>query len=1128
MVRTTPGAEAQPRKATAESRRDNRRVTIDALFARQSSQSLPSSSPPGPPQSDSKLKLSGPRTKKAAPVVTPATRMRASLSRSHLAASPSENAQSPVHTPVSDTTSAMRTRSSCKKQDDLSPENVSAGRARLVSATNASHRAKANPSRASKPVSLGQSTEIFQESSSPKSIPRKRALPRETSQEDVLTSLYCVPTQAPSATQTPSSPQRTTRSSATKPLTPKGNVLPSPSDSDTSRKRARLSPPEAHCALRPGNLSLSSQATDSYEVVPSSQSDEHELTMSKVMKKDPAAVKEAVDQWRRGADTDISCAAPGADLPMDVDQPEGVPGSPLSSIPTGLQTPTSEPELQASSPPPYTLSSPTSCHTTLAASLSMAASSPSSPARATPAPLLSMGHRPITPPSDGRGLSVPSTPVTLNEESKTAQIIAEIKARAYATVPSSPDNIPVELKELGYADSSSDESEKDFTAAFKKFDKSKGKGKAGPSTPLPVVKKTATFGSPISRSGKSSQNSSNALRYGLRPKTRTAEYGTGNRRMPTLVGFRDTRGKQSRKADPLDALLKEKQRADKRGGGEDALRAAEAAIVSSSKINQEAKAKAKASLKREMDEEDSSDVDPAWADERAAMDVVKKGSRRFKSRSSSPLRGSEWDEDSEDGSDGELDAVRQQALRKLGKEGGQKVGHILVGNRLLREAMSKVILRDRILGVPFWDDSPPGEADTMVIDSLPALSFDEADVQAYPLLGLLQNTVREEDASRLSILLHSGALSTLQPMHAAVLLRWLFVAATDPGDQPYTESAYHSLQQLAHSASQAGPQPGLYTPLVADALLRLGAKSNACGEFGEASALGWKPAVGIEKRDPSVYRAVSSLTVLAREGVLPHEDMPAIVLFLILIALDRTTSPDLGRDIMVAVEAIGQAIALSDEGVQTETAIYSRLVKFAHTQAPMNQAYMLSFISGSCVQTNRIARNVARALLLKEEKYDLSPSLAPIVDLLSPPAGSGGIFDIQGNADKGDYYEDLSCYVDILSKALSDIPGYTALEKEATAGHALMPSQGEESLRKGAAGEREPTHLEQIKMLLDSLHGKIVDTRAAFLDRSRAKAALQRLSLRVHYQRRANLHSGPGTGKPRNIRNYFAQPKNGV
>lgn len=56
----------------------------------------------------------------------------------------------------------------------------------------------------------------------------------------------------------------------------------------------------------------------------------------------------------------------------------------------------------------------------------------------------------------------------------------------------------------------------------------------------------------------------------------------------------------------------------------------------------------------------------------------------------------------------------------------------------------------------------------------------------------------------------------------------------------------------------------------------------------------------------------------------------------------------------------------------------------------------------------------------------------------------------------------------------------------------------------------------------------LVDTRAAHLDRSRAKAALQQLAFRIHYQRQACLQRGVGGGgKPRrrNLDAYFGTPR---
>ncbi len=48
-----------------------------------------------------------------------------------------------------------------------------------------------------------------------------------------------------------------------------------------------------------------------------------------------------------------------------------------------------------------------------------------------------------------------------------------------------------------------------------------------------------------------------------------------------------------------------------------------------------------------------------------------------------------------------------------------------------------------------------------------------------------------------------------------------------------------------------------------------------------------------------------------------------------------------------------------------------------------------------------------------------------------------------------------------------------------------------------------------------------VDTRAAHLDRSRVKAALQQMAFRVHYGRDAALSRLRGPAKPRNIHGYF-------
>jgi hypothetical protein len=92
--------------------------------------------------------------------------------------------------------------------------------------------------------------------------------------------------------------------------------------------------------------------------------------------------------------------------------------------------------------------------------------------------------------------------------------------------------------------------------------------------------------------------------------------------------------------------------------------------------------------------------------------------------------------------------------------------------------------------------------------------------------------------------------------------------------------------------------------------------------------------------------------------------------------------------------------------------------------------------------------------------------------VLSPVAGSHGLFDFQSNSSTTNY-EDLRYYVDILGIALSDIDAYVAEERLNP--HSLsdmaLELPGSASPRKSA--DKPLTMLEMVKNLLDIIHGKI-------------------------------------------------------
>jgi hypothetical protein len=137
------------------------------------------------------------------------------------------------------------------------------------------------------------------------------------------------------------------------------------------------------------------------------------------------------------------------------------------------------------------------------------------------------------------------------------------------------------------------------------------------------------------------------------------------------------------------------------------------------------------------------------------------------------------------------------------------------------------------------------------------------------------------------------------------------------------------------------------------------------------------------------------------------------------------------------------------------------------------------------------------------------PPLTPLIDLLS--SDSEGPFAINSSTD----YEDVGYYIELLSVVLSDVDSYVDDEHKAP--------QVDTGLKK--IGKEKP--LQIVLHHLGLIHSKIgalttlmhifkcvdflqVDTRAAHLDRSKTKAALQRLSMRVYYQRMAALNSGDG------------------
>lgn len=250
-----------------------------------------------------------------------------------------------------------------------------------------------------------------------------------------------------------------------------------------------------------------------------------------------------------------------------------------------------------------------------------------------------------------------------------------------------------------------------------------------------------------------------------------------------------------------------------------------------------------------------------------------------------------------------------------------------------------------------------------------------------------------------------------------------------------------------------------------------------------------------------------------------------MIMVLLLIGFDTNSSAELRSEAMVIIDILGSMVPASSSGhSDMEPVLCKRLLHFSDELTPVNKAFLVSFFCGGCPLMARVARWLSHGLLVgdhifDEQPYSSLPALEPIADLLSPPGGSKAMFDVVSGAEEDNYFDDLLCYVQILNRAFNDVPAYVQEEKRLAAVNSQLSTNGVAP----ASPEKTKTELQRIKHSLDVLHGKIVDTRAAHLDRSRVKAALQQLSFRIYYAREAALkwYRAP---RPANLRAYFRKP----
>ncbi|KAJ7446146.1 hypothetical protein B0H11DRAFT_2337325 [Mycena galericulata] len=445
-------------------------------------------------------------------------------------------------------------------------------------------------------------------------------------------------------------------------------------------------------------------------------------------------------------------------------------------------------------------------------------------------------------------------------------------------------------------------------------------------------------------------------------------------------------------------------------------------------------------------------------------------------------------------SDIDLSLNEEDRVRLLGEKRGKAVVGILESDRAKREAAKG---KQKILGVQLWECETAFMHTDQTIPSFPVHLCGQRP------LAFLKSSLDGGDLARAALLLDSGVFANLSLPNEIIL--YFCDLALSPCDMGLTTPAFRALSQIWKRPTVPAPD-----------------------------AMEWVPPPGAHpealepiQRNDALCRLIRLLMISTQSAQQTPSEIPDFIMAVLLVGMDPSSSPDLQRDIILTVDLLCQSIAPgTDISTDIETAICNKVIKFASGLQPINKAQLVALLAGGSGRTARIARWVAHAIITKSmtvsaAKYnDLPPlillleqALSPEIVVHKPETRIRGLFEVYEDTD----YIDMGFYVQVLAVAISNVEGYVLQEaRELTA---LPPgSPGK------PAAEKPETMLTLVRIAIENLHSRIVDTRATHLDRSRAKGALKQLSMRMHYQQEAALRSRSGK-KSRPIQQYFAKPK---
>ncbi|KAF8483196.1 hypothetical protein JB92DRAFT_3032403 [Gautieria morchelliformis] len=295
-------------------------------------------------------------------------------------------------------------------------------------------------------------------------------------------------------------------------------------------------------------------------------------------------------------------------------------------------------------------------------------------------------------------------------------------------------------------------------------------------------------------------------------------------------------------------------------------------------------------------------------------------------------------------------------------------------------------------------------------------------------------------------------------------------------------SAYRSLLLLHREvcSTAALARPYLSPTRLLTPLIKLGVNTQVATAFGaEADAMVSPTGMSPEQKAEMLCRY---FPCLSSQSIDPAA-IPSIVSILLLLSLDPSAVPELQQDAVSAIEAVLASPTVT-RTVELDTCKFVLRVTKEMAFTPDLQLRLLALLPGCSANSGRVRRWIAWAMLGGDlHTFHACSDVPPIqlmLDLFSKTAPGVVKLGVTPDTD----YQHLGALVNILSVAMTDVDAYV---RHANGNGSVLTRNVDEAL--------------------EQMNGKIVDDRAAHMDRTKTKEAINRLHKRLIYQRHPVLET---------------------